>query len=189
MKTIRTLLVATSVVVGGNASAKVLTAIPDKTEITWLGKKVGGQHSGTINLKSGELKVEDDAIFSGEFVIDMNSIKDTDLADADSKQKLEGHLKSDDFFAVEKYPEAKLTISKKASFNGDVAHVKGDLTIKGITHPLEFDVTRNGKTYSTRITVDRAKYNVRYGSDSFFDNLGDKVIYDNFEMGVTVVME
>ena len=189
MKTIRTLLVATSVVVGGNASAKVLTANPDKTEITWLGKKVGGQHSGTITLKSGELKVEGNAIVSGEFVMDMNSIKDTDLTDADSKQKLEGHLKSDDFFAAEKYPEAKLVVSEKASFQDDVAHVKGDLTIKGITNPVEFDVTRNGKTYTTQITVNRAKYNVRYGSDSFFDNLGDKVIYDNFEMGVTVTME
>ena len=187
MKTIRTLLIATVLLAGGSVSAKNLTIDTHKTEITWVGKKVGGQHSGTINLKNADLKTDAGAIISGVFVIDMNSITDSDLSDAGMKQKLEGHLKSDDFFGVSKYPEAKLIITKKAPFKGNVAHVNADLTIKGITHPVEFDVTRDGKVYSANITVNRAKYNVRYGSGSFFDNLGDKVIYDDFEIGVKLI--
>ena len=189
MKTIRTLLIATIFFAGGSVSAKNLTVDKSKTEITWVGKKVGGQHNGTINLKSADLKVDAGAIISGAFVIDMNTIADSDLSDAGMQQKLEGHLKSDDFFGVSKYPEAKLVITKKAPFKENVAHVNAELTIKGITHPIEFDVTRSGNVYSSNITVDRAKYNVRYGSGSFFDNLGDKVIYDDFEIGVKLVTE
>ncbi|KAB2864196.1 MAG: STAS domain-containing protein [Exiguobacterium chiriqhucha] len=113
--------------------------------MTWLGKKVTGQHNGTIDLKSGTLDVEGNTIHSGKFVIDMTSIKNVDLTDAETNGKLIGHLKSDDFFSVEKYPEATLTITEKAEFNGNTAHVKGDLTIKGITNPVEFDVTRDGQ--------------------------------------------
>ncbi len=189
MKTMKTMLVAMSLAVGSNLSAKELKADIDKTQITWLGKKVTGQHNGTINLKSGSLNVESNTIVSGKFVIDMTSIRNTDLTDAESNAKLVGHLKSDDFFSVEKYPEATLVITEGAEFNNDQAHVKGDLTIKGITHPVEFDVKRSGNVYNATITVDRSKYNVRYGSKSFFNDLGDKVIYDNFELGVKLVTQ
>lgn len=185
----KTMLVAMSLVVGGNLNAQELKADKEKTEITWLGKKVGGQHHGTIDLKSGTMTLEDHAIVSGKFVIDMASLKNVDLTDAEYNQKLVGHLKSDDFFSVEKYPEATLVITEKAEFQNNQAHVKGNLTIKGITNPVEFDVTKEGDIYKTTITINRAKYNVRYGSKSFFNDLGDKVIYDNFEIGVKLVME
>ena len=183
------MLVAMSLVVGGNAGAKELKADSEKTQITWLGKKVTGQHNGTVELKSGTMSVEDNAIVSGKFVIDMTSLKDVDITDAETNGKLIGHLKSDDFFSVEKYPEATLVFTEKAGFNGNQAHVKGDLTVKGITNPVEFDVTKEENVYTTNITVNRAKYNIRYGSKSFFNDLGDKVIYDNFEMGVKLVMQ
>ncbi|MEL7587867.1 MAG: YceI family protein [Prolixibacteraceae bacterium] len=185
----KTMLVAMSLVVGGNVSAKELKADTEKTQITWLGKKVTGQHNGTIKLKSGTMTVEENAIVSGKFVIDMTSLENVDIADSESNQKLVGHLKSDDFFGVDKYPEATLAITEKAEFTGDQAHVKGDLTIKGTTHPVEFHVTRDGQVYTTKVTVNRAKYNVRYGSKSFFNDLGDKVIYDDFEIGVKLVTE
>ncbi|MGV8096885.1 MAG: YceI family protein [Mangrovibacterium sp.] len=189
MKTMETMLVAMSLVVSGNLNAKELKADTKKTEITWLGKKVTGQHHGTIELKNGTMTIENNAIVSGKFVIDMSSIKNVDLTDAESNGKLIGHLKSDDFFSVEKYPKATLVITEKAEFKGNQAHVKGDLTIKGITNPTEFDVKKDGDVYTATVTVNRAQYNVRYGSKSFFNDLGDKVIYDNFEIGVKLVMQ
>jgi polyisoprenoid-binding protein YceI len=189
MKTMKTMLVAMSLVVSGSLNAKELKADTEKTEITWLGKKVTGQHHGTIELKSGTMTFEDNTIVSGKFIMDMSSMKNVDLTDADSNGKLIGHLKSDDFFSVAKYPEATLVITEQAEFKGNQAHVKGDLTIKGTTNPIEFDVKKDGNVYTATITVDRAKYNVRYGSKSFFNDLGDKVIYDNFEIGVKLVMQ
>ncbi|MGV8134315.1 MAG: YceI family protein [Mangrovibacterium sp.] len=185
----KTMLVLMSLAVSGNLSAEELKANPEKTEVTWLGKKVTGQHNGTIALKSGTMTIENSTIISGKFVIDMTSIKNVDLTDSETNGKLVGHLKSDDFFSVEKYPEATLVIKEKAMFKDQTAHVKGDLTIKGTTNPVEFDVKKDGDVYTTAITVNRARYNVRYGSKSFFNDLGDKVIYDNFEIGVKLVMQ
>lgn len=189
MKTVKILLVAVAVVFGLGVQAKSLKVNAAKSQITWLGKKVTGEHSGTIALKSGELNADDKAILGGQFVVDMNSIKNTDLTDAEWNGKLVGHLKSDDFFAVEKFPEAKLVITKKAAFSGNKATVTGDLTIKGQTHPVTFTVTKAGNTYKADITIDRSKYDIRYGSKSFFDNLGDKVINDEFYLTVTLVVE
>ena len=185
----KTMLVLMSITVSGNLSAQELKAETGKTEITWLGKKVTGQHNGTMALKSGTMTVENHAITSGKFVIDMTSMKNIDLTDAETNGKLIGHLKSDDFFSVEKFSEATLVITEKADFKDNVAHVKGDLTIKGTTNPIEFDVKKEGNIYAATIIVNRAKYNVRYGSKSFFNDLGDKVIYDNFEIGVSLVMQ
>ncbi|PTN09945.1 YceI family protein [Mangrovibacterium marinum] len=189
MKTVKVILAAIALTVGLGAQAQTVNVDTAKSSISWLGKKVGGEHSGTIKLKSGELKLDGSAIAGGEFVVDMNSLACTDLTDAEWNGKLVGHLKSDDFFGVEKYPEAKLVITNKAAFSGDKATVTGDLTIKAATHPVSFVVTKNGNTYTAEITVDRSKYDVRYGSKSFFDNLGDKVIYDDFYLTVNLVVE
>lgn len=189
MKTVKVILAAIALTVGFGVQAQTVKVDAAESSITWLGKKVTGEHTGTIDLKSGELKLDGGAIAGGQFVVDMTSIKNTDLTDAEWNGKLVGHLKSDDFFGVETYPEAKLVITKKAAFSGDKATVTGDLTIKGATHPVTFDVTKDGKTYTAEITVDRSKYDVRYGSKSFFDNLGDKVIYDEFYLTVKLVVE
>ncbi len=155
------------------------------TSLSWLGEKVLGQHTGSIELKDGWLKYENNKIISGEFNIDMTSIKDDD-----SNAKLEGHLKSDDFFGVEKFPTAKLVITGSDPFDKGTAVVRGFLTIKGITNPIEFRATMQKENQGTRffanIIVDRSKYNVRYGSGSFFDNLGDKTIYDEFKVKVNM---
>lgn len=181
---------------GGVASAIVLTTFAftsTKTEVNveestieWKGEKVTGSHNGTIKLKNGHLLIEDDEIVGGEFVMDMQSIKVTDL-EGEYKQKLEGHLKSEDFFGVEKYPTAKLVITDAAKKSEGKYGIVGDLTIKEDTHPITFDLTMvDEHTATTELTIDRSKYNVRYGSGSFFDNLGDKTIYDNFDLDVTL---
>ena len=154
------------------------------SSITWTGKKVTGKHSGTIALQEGYFTMEGDAITGGEFVIDMTSITCTDL-EGDSKGQLEGHLKSDDFFGVENYPTAKLVITNVAK-DGHSYKVTGDLTIKETTHPITFELEKAGNNLSTVLTIDRSKYNVRYGSGSFFDNLGDKTIYDDFTLDINL---
>lgn len=154
-----------------------------ESNITWVGKKVTGSHTGNINLKSGHFNVEDGTPVGGEFVIDMSSIEVTDLS-GENKSKLEGHLKSDDFFGVEKYPTAKLVITSISKKDKGNYGVVANLTIKDKTHPVTFDLNWNENAASTNLTVDRSKYNVRYGSGSFFDNLGDTTIYDNFDLKV-----
>ena len=152
------------------------------SSITWVGKKVTGKHMGTIDLKEGYFEMDGENITGGEFVIDMTSIACTDL-EGDSKGQLEGHLKSDDFFGVENFPTAKLVITKAVK-EGNSYAVSGDLTIKETTEPVTFELEKAGDTFTTTLTIDRSKYNVRYGSGSFFDNLGDKTIYDNFTLAI-----
>jgi len=158
-----------------------------KSTITWVGKKVTGSHNGTIALQSGTLNVDGKKVTGGTFTIDMNSIKD-----ADGSAKLEGHLKADDFFGVAKFPTSTFVITKVAG-SGAAVTVSGNLTIKGISKPLSFPATVTVNTDGTvsalagKITVDRTKYDIRYGSKSFFDSIGDKAIDDNFELAVKLV--
>ncbi len=188
MKKTITLVIFTSLLAANLHSMEKWIADRTKTKLEWLGEKVAGQHSGTINLQSGWLTWDGDKIAGGEFLIDMNSIQDVDKS-----QKLEGHLKSDDFFGAEKHPVSKLVITGSTSFAKGTGVVSGNLTIKGITHPVEFKASLQksdeGRWFFANITVDRAKYNVRYGSGSFFDNLGDKIIYDEFKLKVNLLVK
>jgi polyisoprenoid-binding protein YceI len=172
----------------GQTKLTKLTADPASTKLEWKGEKVLGQHSGTINLKSGWVTLENNQITGGEFIIDMPSIEDSE-----DNQKLEGHLKSDDFFGVQKFPESKLVLTGSTPFDKGTGTVTGTLTIKDVTNPLEFKASmqkkENGTYFYSRITVDRAKYNIRYGSGSFFENLGDKTIYDEFELKVSALVK
>lgn len=164
-----------------------LIADRDKTTLSWLGEKVMGQHTGTVKLQSGWLNWQNNRITAGEFLIDMRSIKDDD-----NSARLEGHLKSDDFFGAEKYPVSKLVITGSESFESGTAVVKGNLTIKETTLPVEFKATiqksDEGTWFYSNIIVDRSKYNVRYGSGSFFSNLGNNLIYDEFKVKVNLLV-
>lgn len=164
-----------------------LTADPEKTTLSWLGERIGSQHTGSVKLKSGWLVLQDDMITSGEFLIDMTSI-----VDVDSIQRLITHLKSDDFFSVEKFPESKLTILNSGSFKNGSAEVDGSLAIKGISNPIRFRAALQKKTDGTwfyaNIIIDRTKYDVRYGSGTFFDNLGDRTIFDEFKIKVALLV-
>jgi polyisoprenoid-binding protein YceI len=157
--------------------------------VNWTGKKVTGQHTGTVKIKSGELKMEDGNLSGGSFVIDMTSIACTDLP-ADSGAKLVGHLSSDDFFGIANYPTANLTITnvKKDAKAGNFV-VTADLTIKGITKAIEFVADVKDHAAKATISIERTQYGIKYGSGSFFDGLGDKMIYDNFDLSVNLVMQ
>ncbi|RED45973.1 YceI family protein [Seonamhaeicola aphaedonensis] len=153
----------------------------ESSKVIWKGYKVTGSHQGTINLKSGVLTFEDDKLVGGEFVMDMTSINTTDL-EGNWKDKLDGHLKSDDFFGVATYPEATLVFTNVEVSGKNAYKVVGDLTIKGKTNPVEFTISIYGSKATANLKIDRSKYDVRYGSSSFFDNLQDKVIYDEFDL-------
>lgn len=153
----------------------------EKSKVIWKAYKVTGSHVGTITLKEGSLIFKKDKLIGGKFTIDMTTITNTDL-EGENKQKLEGHLKSDDFFGVKTYPTSTLIFKKVKAIGKNSYKVFGNLTIKGITNAINFDVSIYGKKATASLRVDRAKYNVRYGSTSFFDNLKDKAIYDEFDL-------
>lgn len=153
----------------------------DASKVTWKGYKVTGSHMGTIDLQSGALMFEDGKLTGGEFTVDMSTLISTDLQGG-MKEKLEGHLKSDDFFGVESNPTSKLVFTNVEASGKNRYKVTGDLTIKGTTKAVTFDVSVYGSKATATLTIDRSEFDVRYGSGSFFDNLGDKTIYDDFEI-------
>lgn len=158
----------------------------EQSIIKWTGKKVTGQHEGTIKIESGNLTFDGDKLTGGNFVIDMTTITVTDL-EGKGKANLEGHLKSDDFFGVDTHNKATFAITGAKKLDGNNYDVNGDLTIKNISNPISFTMTVDGKTATAKVIVDRSKFDVRYGSPSFFNDLKDKAIYDDFELNVNLV--
>jgi polyisoprenoid-binding protein YceI len=179
------------------APAKVRSYKVDvtKSDIKWHAKKVTGEHMGTLALNSGQMLVDGNKVTGGNFVFDMNSIVCTDIKDDGYNKKLVGHLKSDDFFSVEKFGTATFKITgvkpiAKAAAGQPNYTVTGDLTVKGITNAISFPAVitvKNGVASAKGdVTINRTKFDVRYGSNSFFDNLGDKAIYDDFVVTLDV---
>lgn len=184
MKTIKSFALALLVIAGtAVAQAQNKKINVEKSTINWVGKKVTGEHSGTIQFKQGTLVFQKGALKGGNFTVDMTSINTTDLS-GEWKQKLDGHLKADDFFGTAKFPTADLKFKKIGSKGKGVYTVTADLTIKNITHPITFDITVNGNTATSNLKVDRTKYDIKYNSGSFFSGLGDKTINDEFELSV-----
>ncbi|GAO29746.1 YceI family protein [Geofilum rubicundum] len=190
MKT--TTLFIALLVAGFTASAQQLSLDVAKSSIEWTGKKIGGQHNGDIKFISGHLNSEGRAYTSGEFIVDMTSIVVEDIEDPETNAKLEGHLKSDDFFGVATYPTAKLVIDKGVLVKDNTYEFTGKLTIKKNTEPVTIKATMDTKdghrVFTGQLVVDRSKYDVRYGSKSFFDNLGDNMIYDDFTLDFKVIL-
>jgi len=156
-----------------------------QSNIDWVGKKVTGAHNGTIAVKEGEIILNDGKLTGGKFIIDTASIKILDVTDPATNAQFAGHLASDDFFSIEKHPEATLEIT---SVSGN--HVEGNLTIKGITHPVSFDVaitvSNDVLTATGKLVIDRTKYEMKFRSGNFFKDLGDTLIYNDFELNVSV---
>lgn len=163
----------------------------EKSTINWLAKKVTGQHQGTVSISSGQLEFKNKVLSGGTFVVNMGSIVCTDISDADMNAKLIGHLKSEDFFSVVAFPQANLVITNVTKKDKVTYQIKAKLTIKGTTEIIEFPATvsiNDGQVVaSANIKVDRTKYNVKYGSNKFFQSLGDKAINDEFELLVKLI--
>ncbi|KAA8482599.1 polyisoprenoid-binding protein YceI [Arcticibacter tournemirensis] len=160
------------------------------SSIEWVAAKVTGKHNGTVKISSGNLVFNGKSLQGGSFTTDMNSIAVVDLQ-GESAQKLIGHLRSDDFFSVEKHPTSEFRITKVSPAGTDQVNITGDLTIKGITQPITFPaiVKRQGNAVvavAKGVKVDRTKYDIKYGSKSFFGGIGDKAIDDEFTLSINL---
>ncbi|MES2591921.1 MAG: YceI family protein [Bacteroidota bacterium] len=165
------------------------------TSAEWLAKKVTGQHNGKISVTKGTVINDHGTITGGTVEFDMNSITVSDLTDKEWNDKLVGHLKSDDFFSVVKHPTAHFDVTKviKNAKSDNDFDVTGKLTIKGITHeitfPAKIKMDEKSVVVIAKIMVNRVKYDIKYGSASVFDKIGDKAINDEFELDVNLVAE
>jgi polyisoprenoid-binding protein YceI len=168
-----------------------------ESRVAWEGKKITGSgHHGVIAIKSGELYSYDGTLIGGQFVLDMTRITVLDIEDSGSNARLKGHLESDDFFSVATYPESQLEIAGFEPIDGAAAgapnyRISGNLTIKGITHGITFDAIINQQDEKVHaksaFDFDRSKYDVRFGSGRFFENLGDNLILDAINLDVDLV--
>ena len=186
MKNLKSIALALVVVLSTlSVTAQTKKVDASKSSINWVGKKVTGQHNGTVNLKDGTLVFKGKKLVGGTFNVDMTSLTATDLK-GEYQGKLNGHLKADDFFGTEKFPTATLVFKKVAVKATNVYTVTGDLTIKGITKPITFDLATTKNTAATTFKVDRTKYDIKYNSASIFSSIGDKAISDDFELAVAL---
>ena len=158
----------------------------DQSSLVWTGREVStSSHYGTINFTSGQFEIADGLISQGEFFVDMTSITVQDLTGG-SKERLEGHLRSDDFFSVESFPTAHLYISSSEIISDGKWLVNSFLTIKDISHPVAFEMSNTDEGWIAKLVFDRSKYNVKFRSGTFFENLGDKLIYDDIELKINL---
>ena len=170
----------------------VYSVVINETELLWIGKELSTKiHTGTLNLSNGLIQVDNDKTITGNVTINMRTINITDLQGR-AKEMLEGHLRSADFFEVENFPEATLSFKSK-SFNKlkNQINFEGELTIKDISNPILFNATLLESSPYLKakaiLSFDRSKYDVRFRSGSFFENLGDKLILDDIDVNITLV--
>ena len=158
-----------------------------KSSVKWIGEKVTGSHEGIISIKEGHLHFDNNIFTGGNVVIDMSTIECTDLV-GEPKSSIEGHLSSDDFFGIKKYPTANLEIvnAEKIKYSKNKYKVSAILEIKSIKNNIELEVVIDNGSAVVDLIIDRTLYNIKYGSGSFFDNLGDKMIYDDFKLSVSL---
>ena len=189
---LNTVLIFLTIIVGLQKPSTSYTIDVTSSEVRWVGKKVTGQHSGTVQIKEGVIDLKKGRIVGGTILIDMNTIACSDITGG-SKLRLENHLKSADFFSVKEFPTSSFIITRAEQVSDYEYHVMGEITIKGVTEVVEFplvlEITEDQVKGSCSLVIDRSKFGVKYRSKSYFDieDLGDKLIYDDFELVVTFV--
>ncbi len=167
--------------------------IVNKSEstVTWKAKKVTGEHFGKVPFTNANMDYNDGKITGGSFEIDMTALTVEDITDPGSNKKLTDHLKSDDFFSVEKHGRSKFQITDAKTSNGTDYEITGDLTIKDVTNqvtfPAKVETNGNNVTALAKIIFDRTKYDIKFRSGNYFENLADKLIYDEVELDVKLV--
>ena len=162
----------------------IYTVDVERSTIEWSAKKVGGGHAGTVKIADGTLIYTGKALKSGSFQMNMSSI-------TSDNARVTNHLKSDDFFSAEKNPMSKFEITKVTSAGTDRVNITGNLSIKGFTHPVTFQATVKQQkgvlvAVASGIRVDRTKYDIKFRSKTFFGDIGDKAIDDEFELSINL---
>ena len=169
---------------------------PQLSTLGWEGKAVTHGHNGTMQFSDGELLVQGNAIVGGTVTVNMKTMVATDIKDAENQGKFVGHMSSDDFFGAEKFPTSifkivSVTPIKGAAKDANNATIAGDMTIKGVTQRISFPAkvgVKDGVAAATgKVTIDRTKFGLKYGSKTFFDSIGDKAIYDAFDLTFNVI--
>ena len=180
--------ILTSFLFGGNEE-KIYTIDLEKSKLRWVAKKLTGSHWGNISLKSGIIQIRNNHPISGEFVVDMRTIKVMDTKGSSWGNKLQSHLHSKDFFDTGSFSEARLSI-KRATMKNGIFLIDADLTIKDINHPIEFNCkiiqSNDSVSGKGRMEVDRTLYDITYRSARYFPNIGDRMIYDMFAVDFTI---
>ena len=170
-----------------------INANKNNSTVIWTGSKPTGSHTGNVTLKDGHLLFDHGNLVGGEFTIDMTSITCTDIESEKKNKYLVDHLKDEDFFDVNQFPEAKLVVNRVKNLQGSQFEMNGNMTIKGITKPVTFNadikINRNSYTAIAKIVIDRTKWGVEYKSGNIFKDLGDKIIYDDMEFDIFLVSE
>jgi polyisoprenoid-binding protein YceI len=191
MKLITTLVLGLSTLFAAAEYVAPATVNKAESQVRWEASKVTGTHWGYVPLKNATLDYAGGKIKGGSFDMDMVNLTVEDLTDAKSKNSLTGHLKSDDFFSVEKFNTATFKITEAKPGKGTDYTITGNLTIKGITQKISFPakVSVAGKkvTATGQITFDRTKFDIKYRSKSYFEDLADKMIYDEVKLDVKLV--
>jgi polyisoprenoid-binding protein YceI len=191
MKLIATLALGLSTLFAAAEFVAPATVNKAESQVRWEASKVTGTHWGYVPLKNATLDYSGGKIKGGSFDMDMVNLTVEDLTDAKSKGNLTGHLKSDDFFSVEKFNTSSFKITETKSSNGTDYTITGNLTIKGITQKVSFPakVSVAGKkvTATGQIKFDRTKFEIKYRSGSYFEDLADKMIYDEVKLDVKLV--
>ena len=171
-------------------SDKNFKIVSDQSQIDWVGRKVTGAHNGTIAIADGQLTIKDGELAGGTFTIDTTSIKILDISDPTTNAQFAGHLASEDFFSSATHPTATLEIIRVTRSSNAIYHIDGNLTIKEITHPISFDAQATfddgALEADAKLVVDRTKYGMRFRSGNFFKDLGDTLIYNDFDLNVHI---
>lgn len=186
-----TALISFSMILEKSNPSVVVSVDKNESTVTWKAKKVTGEHYGKVAIANADLVYENGKIQGGSFTMDMLSITVEDITDEGSNKRLTDHLKSDDFFSVEKFNTSTLKITEAKTSNGKDYQITGDLTIKGIknqiTFPASLEMVGNKVITTAEITFDRTKFDIKYRSGSYFENLADRLIYDDVNLEVKLV--
>lgn len=164
--------------------------VSSNSNVEWTGKKVTGAHNGTIGIKEGNFILNGGKVKGGNIVINTSTIKILDITDPATNEQFAGHLASDDFFSIEKFPTATFDILSVKELSNDTYYLEGNLIIKDISHVVGFEASvkniENAITLSGKLVIDRTKYDIRFRSGNFFKDLGDTLIYNDFELDFNI---
>ncbi|PIF29730.1 polyisoprenoid-binding protein YceI [Flavobacterium sp. 9] len=167
--------------------------VSSNSNVEWTGRKVTGAHNGTIGIKEGNFILNGGKVKGGNIVINTSTIKILDITDTAANEQFAGHLASDDFFSIEKFPTASFDILSVKEVADNTYYLEGNLTIKDISHVVGFEASlenaENAITLSGKLVIDRTKYDIRFRSGNFFKDLGDTLIYNDFELDFNITAQ